>query len=139
MKRKLGQVLMIVGAILVAACAAQPIKDVNNAPVMRFDGKQLSMADMEHAIRLAAYREEWRADVVSPGHMVAVKRDESGDWTVSVDITYTTSDFSIHYKDSQGMKYDARTHKINRKYKGMVEDLRDRIVDGVQDINPGSN
>lgn len=138
-KSKLGMLLISAAALLAVGCADKPVKDVDHQTVTRYDGKPLSMADMEHAIRAAAYRQEWQqVSVVEPGHIVATQKDDKGKWSMTVDILYTAADFSIHYKDSQGLKYNAMTHVIGRRYPGAVEDLSDTIKDAVQDITPAN-
>jgi hypothetical protein len=137
-QRKLGPMLIVLGALSVTACAPVPLVDVNNVQVMRYDAKPLTLNDMEHVIRAAAYKEEWEAEVASPGHIVATKHSDDNSWLLSVDILFTTTDFSIHYKNSRGLDYNPVTHRIARHGRGVVEDLEERIKDTVQDVTPGS-
>ena len=136
MKHKLGLAVMVLWGLALAGCAPVPLADVDHVQVMRYDDKALTMNDMEHVIRIAAYKEEWEAQTVSPGHIVATRH--SSDWTISVDILYATSDFSVHYKDSKGLQYNPLSHHIARHGRGVVSDLVDRIKDTVQDVTPGS-
>jgi hypothetical protein len=130
--------LLMAATLLIAGCAPEYVRDYNNISVERFDSKPLTLTDMEHAVRLAAFQEEWqKADVVEPGHIVATKEDEDGKRSASVDVIYTATQFSIHYKDSRGFRYDASDHKIEHHYLSMVDDLRGRILDAVQEITPG--
>ena len=138
-KQTFASLLIVSAGLLLAGCAPQPILQVDHDKVGRFDDKPLSLADMTHAIRLAAFRQEWKqVDVVEPGHIVATQRDDDGKWSVTVDILYTVDEFSIHYKDSQGLKYKAGSPMIDHHYNGAVKDLRDEIRDAIQEIVPGS-
>ena len=138
-KSKLGMLLIAAVALFAVGCADKPVRDVDHVTVTRYDGKALSLADMEHVIRAAAYRQEWQqVNVVEPGHIVATQKADDGKWSMTVDILYTTADFSIHYKDSQGLKYNGLTHVIARRYPSAVNDLSDAIRDAAQDIVPAS-
>lgn len=126
-------------AIILTGCGPEFVRDINDVGVQRYDSKPLTMTDMEHAIRLAAFREEWqKVDTLEPGHIVVTKEDEDGARSASVDVFYTTSSFSIKYKDSRGFNYQAANRQIDHHYLSMIDDLRGRIQDTVQDITPGA-
>lgn len=136
MKHKFGMTLIVAAVTVAVGCARMGVvQDVNNEHVQRYDGKSLTIDDMTHVVREAAFKEGWQAQLDSPGHVIASKHDGS-EWTVSVDILYTAGDFSIHYKNSQGLKYNPRTHQIHRNYPGWILDLDRRIQETVQDITP---
>lgn len=126
---------LLVGALLIG-CAPLPLVDMNHEPVQRQDGKTLSIEDMEHAIRMAALMEEWKPEVAAPGHIVATRRDDDNAWTLSVDITYSATEYSVDYKDSHGLDYDPMRRTIAHHAHGMMMDLEDRIRDAIQDIVP---
>lgn len=121
-------------ALLAAGCAPLPVLDVEHEHVERYDDKTMTLNDMEKVVRIAAYKEEWETDTVSPGHIVATKRS-GNDWKLVVDILYTATDFSIHYKDSSGLQYNPMTGKIAKHGRGVMNDLESRIRDEVQDIS----
>lgn len=142
-KRCLGRAglvaVLLASSVALLGCGPEYVRDINDIGVERYDSKPLSLTDMERVIRLAAYREEWqKAEVVAPGHMLVTKVDEDGNRSASVDVFYTTSSFSIKYNASRGFHYDAGDQQIDHHYLSMVEDLRDRIRDTVQDITPGT-
>jgi hypothetical protein len=144
MIRKFGMVVLIVGTLMAAGCAAKPIMDYSNEIVQRYDDKALTMNDMQHAIRIALFKEAWHIQSQSPGHIVAIKGDKSGSSdhksarVMTVDVVYTTTDFGIHYVSSEGLDYDAQSHLISREYNNAVEDLRDQIGDALQNVTTGT-
>ncbi len=138
-RRLLALLLLSIVGFLSSACAPVPVTDVDHVTVYRADGKPLSLTDMAHAIRLAALRQDWKqVNEIEPGHIVATQRDEDNTKLVSVDIIYTTTEYGIHYKESQGMKYNAMNRTIARHYRSMVSDLREEIGEMIQVITPGS-
>ena len=132
--------LMLLAAVsLLSGCVSMKFRNIDNVPVERFDSKTISLTDMGHAIRLAAFQEGWqKAEVVEPGHVVATKEDEDGKRSMTVDVQFTASQFSIHYKTSRGYHYDAAANRIDHYYLSMTDDLRDRIRDTLQEITPGA-
>ena len=128
-----GSLLMIVG------CVSNSFRNIQDVDVQRYDFKPVTMTDMEHAIRLAAIQEEWqKADLAEPGHLVVTKVDEDGQRSMTVDVFFTASQFSIKYKDSRGYHYDAASGRIDHHYLSMTDDLRGRIRDTLQEITPGA-
>jgi hypothetical protein len=129
--------MLLATLALVAGCVSQTMRNIDDVAVDRYDAKPVSMIDMEHAIHLAAFQEEWqKADMVEPGHMVLTKEDEDGRRSMSVDVFFTTSKFSIKYKESRGYHYEG--NRIDHHYLSMTDDLRDRIRDALQQVTPGA-
>lgn len=121
-----------------AGCLLRAPDNFEHMPVAHADGRPLTLEEMEHAIRYAALKEEWETlATVSPGHIVATRTIEAGKEYATVDILYTTEDFSIHYKDSAGLRYDALHDVIGPRYQGMVEDLAERINEVVYKSDTG--
>jgi hypothetical protein len=137
--KALSLALLAGGLLMLAGCVPQSFRNIQDVGVQRYDSKPVTMTDMEHAIRLAAIQEEWqKADLAEPGHMVVTKVDEDGQRSMSVDVFFTTTQFSIKYKDSRGYHYNPAANRIDHHYLSMTDDLRDRIRDAVQQITPGS-
>ena len=131
--------LLLSAMVALVGCVPNTMRNINDVAVERYDSKPVTMTDMEHAIRLAAFQEEWnKADLVEPGHMVVTKVDEDGKRSMTVDVFFTASQFSIKYKDSHGYNYDAEAGRIDHHYLSMTDDLRDRIRDTLQQITPGA-
>jgi hypothetical protein len=125
--RQLLPALMAAALVLAAGCTAQ-VRDISDTAVATYEGKTLNNTDLEGVIRLAALREGWQqADLVAPGHFVLTKHSDSQRWTASVDVLFGNSSYSIHYKDSQGMRYHPTVNTIAHEYKSQINDLSDRI------------
>jgi hypothetical protein len=131
-------VLLMATAVLLTGCL-EPPQDINNASVARYDGKPFTLDEMEQAIRRAAFMEGWQQlDLMAPGHFVVTKHQDEGEWSATVDIFYTTSDFSIRYKDSKGLvNYSAGV--ISHQYPSMVEDLYGRIRKLLRELPPADS
>lgn len=137
MKNKIMLWGVLLVATLAAGCAPLPVLNVDHEQVARYDRKPLSLADMQRVIQLAAAKEEWTTEEPSPGHIVATRQNEN-EWKIVVDILYTATDFSIHYKDSRGLYYNPMTGKLAKHGRGVMNDLHDRITDEVQNIEPAN-
>ena len=117
--------------LLSSGCILKAPQDINHAPVSHYDGTPISLAEMEGAIRHAAALEDWKTvDVVGPGHLVATRYEDgpqqpADEWTATVDIYFTTTDYSIHYKSSTSL--NAHAGVIAKHYQDMVADLAVRI------------
>lgn len=132
-------VMLSAALALLTGCVPNTMRNIQDVPVERFDSKPINMTDMEHAIRLAAFQEGWeKADLAAPGDMVVTKVDEDGKRSMTVDVFFTTSQFSIKYKTSMGYHYNAASQRIDHYYLSMTDDLRDRIRDTLQEITPGA-
>src|SRR5690348_17692499 len=101
--------LVLLWAIMaLAGCVPNTMRSINDVAVERYDSKPVTLTDMEHAIRLAAFQEGWqKADLAEPGHMLVTKVDEDGRRSMTVDVFFTNTQFSIKYKDSRGYNYNA--------------------------------
>lgn len=137
MKNKIMLSAAVAAALLAVGCAPLPVLSVDHEHVERYDDKAMTLNDMERVVRVAAYKEEWDTETVSPGHIIATKRS-GNDWKLVVDILFTATDFSIHYKDSSGLQYNPMTGKIAKHGRGVMNDLESRIRDEVQDIGIGN-
>jgi hypothetical protein len=106
--------------LLMTACRTTPVRNVDLAPVPEAPaGKQLSMVQVEKAITLAGAELGWTTKVQSPGVILATIRLR--DHYAAVNITYSTVNYSITYKDSTNLKYDGKT--IHSNYNGWIENL----------------
>lgn len=124
-------------ALLLTACVPVPLQNYDNMPAMGFENQPLDMQQLERAIYVGAYNEGWTTVVVAPGHIVATHIETPR--SVSVDILYDAHTYSIHYKSTQDMNYDAATGKIDPRYNRWTADLRDSINAAMQTMcNPPS-
>jgi len=94
---------------------------VKDAPVQTATGNQPSMADVEKAIIQAGAALGWTMAVVKPGEIIGTLNVRSHQAVVS--IPYTTKNYSILYKDSANLKYDAEKQTIHENYSGWIQRL----------------
>lgn len=87
--------------------------------------KPLSLAQWSDVIRRAGARRGWNIALVRPGVLVGTLNIRSHQ--VVVDIVHDTSMYSITYKSSVNMQYNAARNAIHRNYNAWVRNLRDDI------------
>jgi hypothetical protein len=94
------------GAVSTATARAPvPIVNHANVSITSASGQQASAEQVASAIRAAAVATGRKWDVVepAPGRLVATYHVRTH--TVSIEIRYTASAYSVAYKDSVNMKY----------------------------------
>lgn len=130
MLKQTGFLASILSVALVAgaptALADDPIKDIidHEVPALK-DGTRIAVSDVERAILDACARRRFVASVVSPGEITA-RWENRGHW-FDVAITYTDATYSIRYKDSQRMDYNAAKRRIDDAYNEYVAALTEHI------------
>lgn len=110
--------------IIVVGCSKQ-IYNVKDAPIITVTGKEPSMEQVTKAIVEAGTRLNWTMAIVQPGHIVGTLPIRSH--SAVVDIMYNTKTYSITYKDSTNLKYDAANQTIHNNYNGWVQNLDNAI------------
>ena len=68
---------------------------------------------------------KWSMAVVKPGQIVGTLFIRSH--TAVVDIPYNTKTYSIIYKDSTNLKYNADKQTIHENYRGWIQNLDNAI------------
>lgn len=124
----LGMVVLC-GTLALAGCRTTRLENVESMPyggTGLSNTTQLSMAQIESAIVRAGTRRGWVFSGAGPGHLVG-NVDVRGKHHATVDVFYDQSDFSILYKDSQNLNYDASTKQIHPNYNSWVRLLADEI------------
>jgi hypothetical protein len=109
--------------IALSACA-KPIYNVNNDQVLTPAGMTLEEAGF--LIQAAGTERGWAMGIVAPGHIIGTLLIRSH--SARVDIYYTTSSFSIAYKDSANLKYNPITNTIHHNYNTWVRNLERAIM-----------
>jgi hypothetical protein len=114
--------LAVIAAMLLAACTAQPIYQVENAPVTKAVGTA-SAEEVRAAIMRAGAGLGWQMKPVKDGLIIGtlVLRTH----TAVVEIPYSAKQYSIRYKDSVELNYNGTT--IHRNYNGWIQNL-DRAI-----------
>ncbi len=125
MSSKLSNVIILSAvAILLIACAPTPIRNIENAPI-NVSSSNYDLTEVKKAIQRAGAGLGWQMKAETPGHIVG--RLYLRTHMAVVDITYTLDDFSINYKDSNNLKYNAGNNTIHKNYNGWIQNLINAI------------
>lgn len=103
--------------------AGAPIYNVQSAPIP--PSPAATMENIEKAIIRAGLTLGWKVTPTGPGKAEAVlvlRRHR-----VIVDITYDTKSYSVNYKDSVNVDYDAQNKTIHSNYNGWIRNLENGI------------
>ena len=108
------------------------VYNVKDAPVMTATGNSPSLEEVQKAIISAGAGLNWSMVVAKPGHIVGTLNIRSH--TAVVDIMHNTKTYSITYKDSTNLRYNASNQTIHEQYRAWVQDLdnaiRSRLMTG---------
>lgn len=116
--------LLILLMLLAIAGCTKPVYNVNNDQVYTPAGMTLEEAGL--LIQEAGTQRGWAMAIMEPGHIVGTLLIRTH--TAVVDIYYTTTNFSITYKDSTNLKYSAETGHIHQNYNGWIRNLERAIM-----------
>ena len=127
MKRTWSGVLVacVVLAAVVGCRGGGVLYQVKDAPVQTASGKTATMEEVQKAIIGAGAALDWQMAVVKPGEIVGTLNVRSHQAVVS--IPYTTKNYSILYKDSNNLKYDAKNQTIHANYLSWIQRLDNAI------------
>jgi hypothetical protein len=108
--------------VAVTGCrGAGQIYEVKDAPVQTATGTQPSLEDVQKAIITAGAGLGWQMAVAKPGEIIGTLNIRSHQAVVS--IPFTTKNYSILYKDSANLKYNAEKQTIHENYSGWIQRL----------------
>lgn len=127
MKRLQAVLLVIcVTSIAVVGCrGGGEIYNVKDAPVMTATGSSPSLEEVQKAIIAAGAGLNWTMAVAKPGHIVGTLNIRSHQ--AVVDIMHNTKNYSITYKDSTNLKYNAEKNTIHEQYRNWIQHLDNAI------------
>lgn len=97
------------------------IYQVKEAPVQTATGAQPSLEDVQKAIIAAGVGLGWQVAVAKPGEIIATLNLRSHQAVVT--IPYTTKTYSILYKSSTNLKYNAEKQTIHENYSAWIQRL----------------
>ena len=120
----LGKSLIILTLALVSAvvaCRKSPIYNVNNTPISA--PKRPTLEQVRQAIERAGQGLGWQMQPTGPGHIVGTLYLRTH--MAQVDIPYTTTSYSITYRDSKDLNYDGSS--IHSNYNGWIHNLDQAI------------
>ena len=120
---KLALITLLASILTLAGCgSADPVLNFTNSPVVASADKK-NMDDIKRGIILAGSRIGWQMRLLKPGTIIATSFRRGR--MAKVEITYTTSTYSITYKDSSNLQYDGST--IHGTYNKWVTHLHRSI------------
>jgi len=101
--------ILMVCAAMLGAPAAQaartaPLVNLENIPVETIDGKPLTLAQVRKAILSGAAARKWTPSEKGPKLYLSVSGLHAK-YTAIVEVTYTTTHYSIKYVDSTELSY----------------------------------
>ena len=127
MKQLLSGILVAcLAVVIVTGCrGAGQIYNVKEAPIATSAGKELTLDQVGKAIIDAGIGLKWIMVVTKPGQIVATQNARSH--TAIVDISYDTKTYSMTYKDSVNLNYNAEKQTIHEAYSGWIRNLDNAI------------
>lgn len=114
--------LIVIGLVLVFLVGCRggaQIYEVKNAPVPSPSGKGLLLEQVRKEIVAAGVAAGWQMADSKPGEILATYNHSS--YQAIVSIIYTTTNYSILYKDSANLKYDAEKRTIHPSYAKWIQ------------------
>ena len=99
-----------------------PIVNHEAVPAVTGSGKPASAEQIRLALQVAGAPRGWQITPAGPGKAVGVL-NVRGKHSISVDIGYTSGQYSIKYRDSSNMNYDGASNVIHAKYNTWVQTL----------------
>jgi len=122
-------VACVVVSAVVGCRGGGQIYQVKDAPIQTATGKVPSIEDVQKAIITAGAGLGWQMTVAKPGEIIGTLNVRSHQAVVS--IPYTVKSYSILYKDSSNLKYDADKQTIHENYSGWIQRLDGAIRSGL--------
>lgn len=110
--------LTVVG---VTGCRTSPIRNLDNQPIP----PGATMAEVSKAIQASGNSLGWAMQEVGPGLIFGTL--QLRDHTAKVEIPFSTRDYSIRYKSSTNLKYNASKKTIHSNYNSWVINLDNQI------------
>lgn len=119
--RPVALILCILFVAVMGCRGGAQIYQVKDAPVQTATGKQPSLEDVQKAIIAAGVGLNWQMAVAKPGEIIGTLNIRSHQAVVL--IPHTTKNYSIIYKDSTNLKYNAEKQTIHENYSGWIQRL----------------
>ena len=119
--RSVALFLCAMSVVMIGCRGGGQIYQIQDAPVQTATGKAPTMDEVQKAIVSAGVGLGWQMAVAKPGEIVATLNIRSHQAVVS--IPYSTKNYSILYKDSTNLKYNAEKQTIHENYSGWIQRL----------------
>ncbi len=119
-------IVLIVILFVLGGCRRNAdIYNVASAPITSVSSQQIQTKAVKDAILRAGNKLGWIMQPKADGYIVGTLNLRAH--KAVVDITYTSSTFSIVYKDSANLYYDAAKNRIHKNYNGWIRNLEHEI------------
>ena len=105
------------------ALAMQPVAPLS----VDLSGNNLSAGKVEKAFLNCGAQRGWKIKRISSGNLVG-QLLVRGKHYVAVDIAYSSKGYTITYRDSKNMKYNAEKNVIHNRYKSWVDNLSNDVI-----------
>lgn len=115
-------VLAAAGAVFLTGCRTAPVQNLNNMPI---NAPGASMSEISKAIQSAGNGLGWIMKEQYPGLIVGSLHVR--DHMAQIEIPFSNSSYSIRYKSSSNLKYNASNKTIHSNYNGWVTNLNNQI------------
>ncbi len=122
--KRMSSTALVLCAMLIAVTGCRgggQVYQVKDSAVQTATGKQPSLEEVQKAIIAAGSGLGWQMAVVKPGEILGTLNVRSHQAIVS--IPFTTKNYSILYKGSTNLKYDAEKQTIHGNYSGWIQRL----------------
>jgi hypothetical protein len=122
--RKWAVIVASAFALLIVGCRSALVYNVSDAPVAVAASKaNVTLDDVSRAISRAGQALGWQMKATTPGHLLGTLTLRTH--VAIVDVDYSTTSFSIKYKDSTNLDYDGT--EIHSNYNGWIQNLEKGI------------
>lgn len=115
---------LLVAAIAGSSAEAARLENLENLALPeRTDGSGFTLDEVQALIMQGCAQRQWTPEFEGDA-VITCAILVRGRHYVQVEIPFTETDYSILYRDSEEMDYDAERQRIHRKYNGWVNNLR---------------
>lgn len=113
--------VVLAGLLLLSGCRGAAVYNVENTPIQA----KVSSSKVYDAIKIAGSSKGWIITNIRPG--LAMGKLSLRTHVAVVEIPYNETGYSIRYKDSTDLNYDASNNQIHQNYNGWVKNLENAI------------
>ena len=122
----LGAFISCLAVVAVMGCkGGAQIYQVKEAPVQTATGKVPSIEQVQKIIIESGVKLGWVMAVVKPGEIQGTKNVRIHSAVVT--IPFTAKNYSVLYKDSTNLKYNAAAQTIHQEYTYWIQELDNEI------------
>ena len=121
--------LSLIAVLAIAGCRAAPMyspTDIAFAIPPTSVQQVLTVEDYQNALIRGGSKRGWTFEAPAPGHLVGSLAVRNKHFA-TVDIYFDTESFSISYKSSQNLNYNAGPDEIHPNYNSWIQNLQGEI------------